>query len=206
MTKRKIPFPFPILLFLGAAVVEACFGKWEVVWIALLMSAGFSLLWYLIAGLVLLLWGDKKGPEPETPPPPGVLGDFWMGTWIATEDPKKKKRILLLARLSLPAAFFVFAGLMFFSDRMDLESTLLFFVWVLVGFGLMAFEIVKDLRAETQRRNRPPRIGQSMEAPAPLSPLEKRLRQLDEWREIGLIEREEYEKLKKQAEKGACDE
>ena len=168
------------------------------------MSAGFSLLWYLIAGLVLLLRGDRKDPEPETPPPPGVLGDFWMGTWIATEDPKKKKRILLLARLSLQAAFFVFSGLMFFSDRMDLESTLLFFVWVLVGFGLMAFEIVKDLRAETQRRNRPPRAGQSPDAP--LSPREKRLRQLDEWREIGLIDREEYEKLKKQAEKGAYDE
>ena len=206
MTKRKIPFPFPILLFLGAAVVEACFGKWEVVWIALLMSAGFSLLWVLLFLLGAALRGRKERPDPPAPPPPGVLGDFWMGTWIATEDPKKKKRILLLARLSLQAAFFVFAGLMFFSDRMDLESTLLFFVWVLVGFGLMAFEIVKDLRAETQRRNRPPRIGQSMEAPAPPSPLEKRLRQLDEWREIGLIEREEYEKLKKQAEKGAYDE
>ena len=78
--------------------------------------------------------------------------------------------------------------------------------WVLVGFGLAAREIVRDLRAETQRRNRPPRAGQNMEAPIPPSPLEKRLRQLDEWREIGLIEREEYEKLKKQAEKGAYDE
>ncbi len=191
MKKRKIPFPFPILLFLGAAVVEACFGKWKVVGIALIMSAGFSLLWVLLFLLGSVLRGGKERPDPPAPPPPGILGEFWTGEWIATEDPKKKRILLLLARLSLPAAFFVFAGLMFFSGSMSLEAALLFFVWVLVGFGLCGYEIVKELRAEKERKNRP---------------AEKRPRQLDEWREIGLIDRAEYFKLKEQAEKGAENE
>ena len=194
MKNRKIPFPFPVLLFLGAAAVEACFGKWKVVGIALIMSAGFSLLWVLLFLLGAALRGGKERPDPPAPPPPGILGEFWTGEWIATENPKKKKVILLLARLSLPAAFFVFAGLMFFSDSMSLESALIFFVWVLVGFGLAAREIVRDLRVEKERRDRPAR--EPTAAPQPPSPSEKRLRQLDEWRELGLIDRAEYLKLK----------
>ncbi len=188
--KGRVPFPWPALCFVSVAAVEACYGKWEVVRIILALTGLFLVLW-----LPLGLLNAKKGSEAPTA---GGLAPLWRGDWIRTEDPKKKKAILLTARLALPALFLGFAARMMLSGGMDTENTLMLAAFLLSALLGASAEIVRDFREEMKS---PPRAPTA--APPPLSAAEKRLRQIDEWLEIGLIDRAEHRRLREQAEKGA---
>ena len=178
--KQNVPLPWPSLWMLLCAVIEACLQKWLVVKILLIACALMTLVWFLMVYLV----GRKESRQPR-PEVPGLFGWLWRGDWITTKDRKKKKLILLLGRLSVPTAFFAFAAWKVFGNGGfdNLESLLLFGSWVVIGFAMFATEIIRDYRAERREK-----------AAAGDPKKEKRLRQLDEWLESGLIDREEYNK------------
>ena len=185
--KRKILFPWLAVCFPAVAIVEACFQKWFAVKAILAIGALLTPIWMLMLSAA----ADKGQAAPS-----GVLGALWQGDWIRTQDPKKKRRLFFLARLAIPAAFVAFVAVRM-GGGMNLEATLILTVWLLSILFAAAMEIRRDLRAEEAKQ--PPAPRQSA-APVPQSAREKRLRQLDEWLELGLIDRNEYLTMKKKTE------
>ena len=197
MKKTKIPFPWLALCFPAVAIVEACFKKWVAVQCILVIGAVLTPIWLLMG-----IAAEKKGQAA----PSGLFGALWRGDWIRTVDPRKRRCLLFLARLALPAAFVGLIAARFLSDGMDLEATLVLTALLLSLLFAVAMEIVRDLRAQEDNTMRRTESPKPEEPPREESAKEKRLRQIGEWLEIGLIDRAEYKRLKDEAEKGVSRE
>ena len=194
MKKSKVPFPWLALCFPAVAIVEACFKKWMAFKVILAIGGILTPIWLLMGAVA-----EKKGQAA----PSGVFGALWRGDWIRTEDPKKRTRLLFLARLAPPAALVGFAAFRILSDGVDLEGTLVLAAMLLSLLFAVAMEIVRDLRAETEKQTRRTDLPKPEEPPREENAEEKRLRQIKEWLEIGLSDRAEYKRLREEAEKGA---
>lgn len=188
--KKIDPLSLVPLLFLSLVlVVELLFGRRNVI-IAFLIVAGLYLVFWLI--FYLLGWNrrDNTAREQEKRPDPNSFAGFWSGEWIQSKGKRGWIPRFLFAMI-LPALFFGGAAYEVFSDGgMDLESTLVFLIWVVVGLGTFAVVILKNSKGKKQS---PASRKKTAE--------QKRIEQLNAYLKNGLIDQKEYQNLRSRAER-----
>ena len=190
--KKNRSFPYPVLIFLPFLLFAALIGADGLV---------FGLLLLTVSGLVL--W-PFVGTEPEPP----SEGDAPIIAWLYrlhTERPFRKKTI----GLALTAVMVIVTGgilwygkwLILWRAQAVLGLCALGLLWLLLS------GIIRSIRKRREKKDRSsyplPTVNMTFDESAAADgrahALEARLRQLEEWRQSGMIGAGEYEALRERA-------